>query len=485
MKDIINRLRTREREREAQRRRSGGGALVASTSTSSGGVSSNRRYQLSADAPPYFAQGEPVPPPPPSSSSQQSAAAGAASTTAPPPTLSLINWDPNKQALGDKLLPKVRNILPNVANKVTGMLLELPPHQLLMLLASDDALRAQVAEAHAILNASDAEQLEHVSSDLGSPSQKISKKSTSSPSLPIKSSQNPVEVIDDAPLFFDPSNCGFFTPVPGKNTPERLNAFRNVGRIIGICLLQNELLPLPLCRHVFKFILNRSANWYDLAFFDKRIFESMRELLRQASSNAEKHHFYVCAHCAFIVHQAIRDGVYDVLPPYALETLTAEDMRLLLCGTSKIDTEVLQSYASFADESSAPGDQLSRFKKWFWSVVKKMTPKEKQDLVYFWTGSPALPSSAENFQPLPSVMIRPADDHHLPTANTCISRLYVPLYSSKQILRQKLLLAIKAKIFGFNIFMFRSRQFTKNLKKRLFGQMMIIKINSKKVKIQQ
>jgi len=47
------------------------------------------------------------------------------------------------------------------------------------------------------------------------------------------------------------------------------------------------------------------------------------------------------------------------------------------------------------------------------------------------------------------VMIRPADDHHLPTANTCISRLYVPLYSSKQILRQKLSLAIKARSFGF------------------------------------
>ena len=69
--------------------------------------------------------------------------------------------------------------------------------------------------------------------------------------------------------------------------------------------------------------------------------------------------------------------------------------------------------------------------------------------VYFWTGSPALPASEDGFQPMPSVTIRPADDHHLPTANTCISRLYVPLYSSKMILRSKLLLAIKTKNFGF------------------------------------
>lgn len=35
-------------------------------------------------------------------------------------------------------------------------------------------------------------------------------------------------------------------------------------RIIGICLQQMEILPLPLCRHVLKFILNRPITWYDL-----------------------------------------------------------------------------------------------------------------------------------------------------------------------------------------------------------------------------
>lgn len=69
--------------------------------------------------------------------------------------------------------------------------------------------------------------------------------------------------------------------------------------------------------------------------------------------------------------------------------------------------------------------------------------------VYFWTGSPALPASEEGFQPMPSVTIRPADDAHLPTANTCISRLYIPLYSSRHVLKHKLLLAIKTKNFGF------------------------------------
>jgi len=78
-----------------------------------------------------------------------------------------------------------------------------------------------------------------------------------------------------------------------------------------------------------------------------------------------------------------------------------------------------------------------------------MTPQEKQDLVDFWTGSPALPASEEGFVTKPNITIRPADDQHLPSANTCISRLYLPLYSSKATLRSKLLMAIKTKNFGF------------------------------------
>lgn len=35
---------------------------------------------------------------------------------------------------------------------------------------------------------------------------------------------------DNAPLFWQPGKRGFYSPRPGKNSPERLNAFRNVGR---------------------------------------------------------------------------------------------------------------------------------------------------------------------------------------------------------------------------------------------------------------
>lgn len=136
-------------------------------------------------------------------------------------------------------------------------------------------------------------------------------------------------------------------------------------------------------------------------------------------------------------------------PKNSLEDLTAEDFRLLVNGCGEVNVQMLISFTSFNDESGENAEKLLQFKRWFWSIVEKMSMAERQDLVYFWTSSPSLPASEEGFQPMPSITIRPPDDQHLPTANTCISRLYVPLYSSKQILKQKLLLAIKTKNFGF------------------------------------
>ena len=54
--------------------------------------------------------------------------------------------------------------------------------------------------------------------------------------------------------------------------------------LLGLALQQGELLPLPLCRHVYKFVLDRSPNWFDLAFFDAPLYESLRMLAIEAAS---------------------------------------------------------------------------------------------------------------------------------------------------------------------------------------------------------
>jgi len=55
-------------------------------------------------------------------------------------------------------------------------------------------------------------------------------------------------------------------------------------RLIGLCLLQNELCPMYFNRHVLKVILGRSILFHDLAFFDPVMYESLRQLVLDAES---------------------------------------------------------------------------------------------------------------------------------------------------------------------------------------------------------
>ena len=55
--------------------------------------------------------------------------------------------------------------------------------------------------------------------------------------------------------------------------------------------------------------------------------------------------------CAILL-QHMRQGLHDVLAESSLQNLTAEDMRLILCGCPQIDVDVLKKITLFNDESS-------------------------------------------------------------------------------------------------------------------------------------
>jgi len=486
---LFQKLKTKEKERQRSHR-------IRS-------VRSSRR-SLSYDAPPFYPppgldptgaamSASSLPASGPSAISVAIEGEEGPSSTIPMPVNSEIPAP--QRRLGERLYPKVHALHPSLAPKITGMILELTPAQLLLLLANEESLRQKVDEANNIIMSHGRDISTEAILDLdifNLSADKNNKKSTSRANGVESDDEEDIE--DTTPLFWQPGMRGYYSPRPGRNTPEKLNAFRNVGRVIGLCLLQNEVLPLYLNRHVLKYILGRKIGWHDLAFFDPVMYESLRELVVEAESkgaslmfqaldltfyvelgseeggepvelmpggadvevNAQNVHVYVRKYAEYRMIIAaekalknIKKGVFEVLPRGSLDGLTAEDLRLLLNGVGDIDVQTLISYTSFNDESGEGNEKVTRFKKWFWSIVEKINSTERQDLVYFWTSSPALPASEEGFQPPPSITVRPADDNHLPTANTCISRLYIPLYSSKNILRTKLLLAIKTKSFGF------------------------------------
>lgn len=80
--------------------------------------------------------------------------------------------------------------------------------------------------------------------------------------------------------------------------------------------------------------------------------------------------------------QAIRQGVFDVMPAGSLAALSAEDLRLLLCGTEQLCLSTLQAITTFSDESHATAEALAKFKEWFWQVVENLSPKEKSVRIF-------------------------------------------------------------------------------------------------------
>jgi E3 ubiquitin-protein ligase EDD1 len=127
---------------------------------------------------------------------------------------------------------QIHVIRPNLAPKITGMLLELPPPQLLILLASEDTLKQRVDEAVDIILTHSRDISGEALLDLDVFNFSKTSGGTTTVAAAKKSTVEGEDSYDDdnSPLFYQPGKRGFFSPRLGKPTAERLNAFRNVGR---------------------------------------------------------------------------------------------------------------------------------------------------------------------------------------------------------------------------------------------------------------
>ncbi|CAG2184492.1 EDD1 [Mytilus edulis] len=324
--NLIQRARSRDKERQRQqaniqRRRSRDREL---------------RSTLSLDAPPFYMPSDP---------------AGTNNNSTPttvPSSESLSVTDSGsdtisqyRRQLGERLYPRVSALQANCL-----------PAQLLLMLTSEETLRQRVEEAVELIQSPGRELSAEALLDLDifNLSATDKKKKVTDKRMDIDDEE---DLDDSSPLFWQPGKRGFYSPRPGKNSPERLNAFRNVGRMYMITL--EDMLNL---------------GW--------------SKLLKALKS--------------------LQQGVFDVIPAANPEGLT-EDLRLLLNGVGDINVQTLISYTSFNDESGEGNDKVQRFKRWLWSVVEKMNNQERQDL--YISGHPAqhcLPVR-RGFQPMPSITL--------------------------------------------------------------------------------
>ncbi len=144
--------------------------------------------------------------------------------------------------------------------------------------------------------------------------------------------------------------------------------------------------------------------------------------------------------------EAFQKGFLTCFERRSLSLFDPDLLQSVIEGVQEIDISELRRYARYVG-----WDSSHRSIKDFWSVVKRYGPEEKKKLLEFVTASDRVPVGG--MQNLQFVVQRNGVgdiDGHLPTSYTCYGTLLLPEYSSKDILRQKLGMALEnAKGFGF------------------------------------
>ena len=144
---------------------------------------------------------------------------------------------------------------------------------------------------------------------------------------------------------------------------------------------------------------------------------------------------------------AFERGFRTCLEPKSLSLLSPPILQSLVEGVQEIDISELRQCARYVG-----WDASHRGVKDFWSVVKRYDEAMKRRLLEFVTASDRLPvGGMSNLQFVVQRNGEEEGDHgHLPTAYTCYGTLLLPEYKDKDVLKERLAMALNnAQGFGF------------------------------------
>ncbi|KAI0101932.1 hypothetical protein F4776DRAFT_648981 [Hypoxylon sp. NC0597] len=144
---------------------------------------------------------------------------------------------------------------------------------------------------------------------------------------------------------------------------------------------------------------------------------------------------------------AFARGFRTCLHPKSLQLLTPSLLQNIVEGTQEIDVAELRRAARYVG-----WDASHRTVRDFWSIVKRYDDRMRRKLLEFVTASDRVPvGGMANIQ---FVVQKNGEEEgeggHLPTAYTCYGTLLLPEYRDKDVLRERLAMALEnAQGFGF------------------------------------
>ncbi|KAF0687251.1 Aste57867_20980 [Aphanomyces stellatus] len=290
-----------------------------------------------------------------------------------------------------------------------------------------------------------------------------------------------------AGLFIATDSYGYtFNPAVATST-EHLKMYRAVGRLLARSILDEQVLPFHFCVPVFKMILGTPLSATDMLFMDHQIHASLSfvsntkdieslcldfsvalpsgdvaELIPNGQATmvtAANQAEYVQRMFQYLLFDRIRPqleslltGLFEILPQQWLLAFDHKELELVLCGITEID---VSDWKQFTTTSVSLREDFEHGIKmeWFWDILTHMSGKDRATFLQFATGSSRFkgltsydgrlcPFSVKAISYVPGI---------LPRAHACFNRIDLPLYPTKALMEEALLMLVQMDMSEFTI----------------------------------
>ncbi|KAG6609405.1 uncharacterized protein IUM83_00497 [Phytophthora cinnamomi] len=301
------------------------------------------------------------------------------------------------------------------------------------------------------------------------------------------------QLFDDAPGLFtltsSSAHQGYWInrTATGKCT-KQLQTYVFFGKLLGKALLEGLLFNVRLSIPLLKHILGAPLKLSDLYLLDETVYSSMIWILENDNTNSlglnftvegvelipsgadvslhdGNKHLYVAKVAQYYLFDSVRaeilsimEGLRSVISDTVLHVFDFKELDLLLSGLPQIDVNDWRQHTDvrFFEQSTHEFELIG----WFWEILEAFTQDQRGRLLQYVTGSSGVP--VEGFKGLTGMdgeiqlfTIQIGKDIStvytvLPHASTCLNRLDLPLYPSKEELERILLMVIEMDVTGFS-----------------------------------
>jgi len=238
--------------------------------------------------------------------------------------------------------------------------------------------------------------------------------------------------------------------VPGRNctTPGHLALYRFVGKLMGMAMRTGAFLPLSLPRLVWRQIAGESVVVPDdINAIDAGFGPQLEFMTQVESATPEQVAQFTAERLAETRRQAlaIRAGLCEIVPEAALRLLSSRDLEHYACGRSAVDVALLRRHTTYGTGLSESSPQV----RFFWQVLSELPQQDLRQFLRFAWAQERIPADDAEFLATGTHMMLKAllgdiadPDRAFPKADTCFFNVLLPPYSSRAVLRERLLTAI-------------------------------------------